>query len=135
MIRYTKDQPIKQHMKTLTRLNFWVAIPINNEEQTFSLVSSSYTNGNIALRLINTISGVAIECTIDIPALELLEHECLIPETKQDIMQALINAGLIQPTELTPIYTRRGHRARVCRVHSDLLEQRLLEQTRHFICC
>ncbi|MEX0268902.1 hypothetical protein AB3R30_07160 [Leptolyngbyaceae cyanobacterium UHCC 1019] len=122
-------------MKTLTTLNSWVTISIHDKEQTLSLVSSSYTNGNIALQLINTITEAAIECTIDIPALELLEHECLIPETKQDIMQALINAGLIQPTELTPIYTRQGHRARVCRVHSDLLEQRLLEQTRHFVYC
>ena len=122
-------------MKTLTTLNFCVTIPINDKEQAFSLISSSYTNGNIALRLINTITEVAIECTINIPPLELLEHECLISETKQDIMQALINAGLIQPTELTPIYTRRGHRARVCTVHMDLLEQRLLEQTRHFVCC
>ena len=122
-------------MKTLTTLNSWVTISIHDKEQTFSLVSSCYTNGNIALQLINTITGVVIECTIDIPALELLEHECLIPETKQDIMRALINAGLIQPTELTLIYTRRGHRARVCRVHMNLLEQRLLEQTRHFVCC
>jgi hypothetical protein len=109
-------------MTTLTTLNFWVTIPINDKEQTFSLVSSSYTNGNIALQLINTITEVAIECTIDIPALELLEHECLISESKQDIMQALINAGLIQLTELTPIYTRRGHQARVCRVHMDLVK-------------
>lgn len=93
---------------------------------------SSYTNGNIALRLINTISGVAIECTIDIPALELLEHECLIPETKQDIMQALINNGLIQLTELTPIYTRWGHRARVCRVQMDLVKTKTVEAAEAF---
>lgn len=122
-------------METLTTLNLWATISINDKEQTFSVVSRSYTNGNVALRLVDTLNGVAIECTIDIPALELLEHECLIPESKQDIMQALINAGLIQPTELTPIYTRRGHRARVCRVQMNLSEQRLLKQTRHFICC
>ncbi len=119
-------------MKTLITLNFLVTITINSEEQIFSLVSSSYTNGNIALRLINTITGVAIECTIDIPALELLEYECLIPESKQDTIQALINAGLIQPTELTLIYTRRGHQARVCRVSTNLVKTTTVEADEAF---
>jgi hypothetical protein len=119
-------------MKTPTILNFWVTIPINDEEQTFSLVSSSYANGNIALRLFNTITRVAIECTIDIPALEVLEYECLIPESKQDIMQALINAGLLQLTELTPIYTRQGHRARVCRVCTNLVKITTVEAAEAF---
>lgn len=119
-------------MKNPTTLNSWVTIPINDQEQTFSLASNYYTNGNIALRLINTITEVAIKCTIDIPALELLEHECLIPEATQDIMQALINTGLIQPTELTPIYTRRGHRARVCRVHMDLVKTKTVEAAEAF---
>jgi len=100
--------------------------------QWLTLLVSRYGNQNIALRLIDLLTQTTTECTIDIPALELLEHECLIPEAKQDIMQALINAGLIQPTELTPIYTRQGHRARVCRVQMDLVKTTTVEAAEAF---
>ncbi|MDX2241587.1 MAG: hypothetical protein NW224_12960 [Leptolyngbyaceae cyanobacterium bins.302] len=104
-------------METLATPDQLTPARLEYRGQLFTVVTSRYANRNIALRLVDAITEAVIECTIDVPALELLEDECLIPQSRQDLMQTLINARLIVPTDLIPVYTRRGHRARVCQVY------------------
>jgi len=92
---------------------------IQLQAQTYRVVVDRYSNGNVALYLLNLHDDrLVTSCTVDVPGYELLQGECLIKADAENagILEALVDAGIVKPLGLRVPYTRSGTIAHLCQV-------------------
>lgn len=95
---------------------------IQLQAQTYRVVVDRYSNGNVALHLLNSHDDAFVtSCTVDVPGYELLQNECLIKADVENagMLEALVDAEIIKVLGIQVPYTRSGAIAHLCRLISS----------------